>query len=62
VNKTLEILAQIDDKKRCQMRQKCYEIYDKYMRTHDGTIAGIIESLEMVAQNTTGHNRTRRRW
>jgi hypothetical protein len=62
VNQTLDILAQIDDKKRCQMRQKCYEIYDKYMRTHDGTIAGIIESLEMVAQNTTGHNRTRRRW
>jgi hypothetical protein len=53
VNKTLEILAQIDDKKRCQMRQKCYEIYDKYMRTHEGAIAGIIESLELVADNTT---------
>ena len=53
VNKTLDILAQIDDKKRCQMRQKCYEIYNKYMRTEEGTIAGIIESLEMVAHNTT---------
>jgi hypothetical protein len=49
VSKTLEILAQIDHEKRCQMRKRCYEIYDKYMRTHEGTIAGIIESLEMVA-------------
>lgn len=52
IKNTLEILGQIDDEKRCQMRQRCYEIYDKYMRTHEGTIAGIIEGLELVAESS----------
>jgi hypothetical protein len=49
VNRTLEILSQIDDKKRCQMRKRCYEIYQKYMRTADGTIAGIVEGMELAS-------------
>jgi len=49
VSYTLEILAKIDDKQRCKMRQRCYEIYQKYMRTHEGTVAGVIAGLELVA-------------
>jgi hypothetical protein len=61
-NRTLEILSQIDDKKRCQMRKRCYEIYQKYMRTTEGTIAGIIEGLELASGGLYdighGNNRT----
>jgi hypothetical protein len=61
-NRTLEILSQIDDKKRCQMRKRCYEIYQKYMRTTEGTVAGIIEGLELASGSLYdvghGNNRT----
>jgi hypothetical protein len=49
VKQTLEILAGINDEKRCEMRKYCYSIYVKYMRTHRGTVAGIIEGLELAA-------------
>jgi hypothetical protein len=50
-NRTLDFLLNITDAQRCKMRQRCYEIYDKYMKTDEGTIAGIIEGLELVAES-----------
>jgi hypothetical protein len=49
INVTVEIISQIDDKKRCQMRKRCYEVYQKYMRTTEGTITGIVEGLELAS-------------
>jgi hypothetical protein len=54
-NKTLEIISQIDDKKRCQMRKRCYEIYQKYMRTGVGTITGIVDGLELASAAGVSH-------
>jgi hypothetical protein len=54
-SRTLEILSQIDDKKRCQMRKRCYEIYQKYMATGEGTIAGIVDGLELASGAGISH-------
>jgi hypothetical protein len=56
VYRTLEILAEIDDATRCRMRKRCYDIYLKYMRTHEGTVAGVIEGLELVAKAKSLHS------
>jgi Exostosin family len=50
VNRTIDILRRIPEEKRCQMRQRCYEIYQRYMATAAGTIDGILQGLELVAE------------
>jgi Exostosin family len=50
VNRTIDILRRISEEKRCQMRQRCYEIYQRYMATAAGTIDGILQGLELVAE------------
>jgi hypothetical protein len=46
-NATLAILAGIPDDRKCRMRQRALEVYETYMKTGEGTIRGIIESLEI---------------
>jgi hypothetical protein len=53
-SETLEILRSIPDQKRCQMRQKCYQIYQKYMATPEGIIAGIVDSV-LAQHNMSVH-------
>jgi Exostosin family len=52
VNRTMDILRQISKERRCNMRQRCYEIYQRYMKTPSGTIDGILQGLELVAATT----------
>lgn len=49
VNATIAMLRQIPLNVRCRMRRRCYDIYQQYMATTQGTIAGIVEGLELVA-------------
>ena len=49
INQTERILRSISDEQRCRMRKRCYEIYKTYMASPDGTIAGIIQGLELRA-------------
>ena len=51
---TIEVLRNISIEQRCRMRQRCYEIYKKYGETTVGTIDGIVQGLELVAQ---GHHK-----
>ena len=54
INKTMEILRTIDANARCKMRQYCYELWLKYHKNATGTIAGLIESLELTAMHNGG--------
>lgn len=45
-NETREILMAIGDDERCRMRQKLLEVYERYIRTGEAQIAGIIDGLE----------------
>eukprot|EP00593_Proboscia_inermis_P000148 CAMPEP_0171294304 /NCGR_PEP_ID=MMETSP0816-20121228/2751_1 /TAXON_ID=420281 /ORGANISM="Proboscia inermis, Strain CCAP1064/1" /LENGTH=221 /DNA_ID=CAMNT_0011765999 /DNA_START=18 /DNA_END=683 /DNA_ORIENTATION=+ len=35
---------------KCRRRQRCYEIYKRYIETTRGTVTGLIDGLELVAQ------------
>jgi hypothetical protein len=48
-NQTVEILQSMPLEERCRRRQRVVELYDKYLKTGEGTIAGIVESLELQA-------------
>lgn len=51
IPKTLDILRNITEEKRCEMRQYCWDIYTKYLSTPSGTVVGIVDSvLAMKAQ------------
>jgi Exostosin family len=43
--KTIEILRNITDQERCQMRRECYLIYQKYMATAEKNMAGLVDSV-----------------
>ena len=45
---TIAILKNISATKRCQMRQYCYTIYQKYFANPNANIAGMIDSIEMA--------------
>jgi hypothetical protein len=47
-NDTIKILRRITPEQRCRMRRRCWEIYNAYLATPQGTIRGILESLETV--------------
>jgi len=49
-HETMNVIKSITVEERCQMRQKCYEIYKKYIEDDRGTMAGLIKGLERVAQ------------
>ena len=49
MNQTHEILRQISTAQRCRMRKKCLELYQNYCANPEGTIAGILDSLDAVA-------------
>lgn len=53
-NETLSILRNVTREDQCRRRRRVIEIYDKYMKTPEGTIIGLIESLELQA---TSQNR-----
>jgi hypothetical protein len=42
----VEVLSAISTEKRCQMRTKMMEMYDKYLATGDGVIAGLVEGIQ----------------
>mmetsp|Transcript_25694 Transcript_25694/g.59676 ORF Transcript_25694/g.59676 Transcript_25694/m.59676 type:complete len:645 (-) Transcript_25694:431-2365(-) len=48
-NESIGILNAIPKEKRCAMRQRVVEIYDKYMKDGPSTVAGLIENLELFA-------------
>jgi hypothetical protein len=48
VSDTVEILRQISEPERCRRRKRCYEIYQQYMSTPEGTIDGILQGLELL--------------
>ena len=47
---TVNILSRISVEQRCRMRQKVYEMYEKYMETGGGVVRGIIENFELSMQ------------
>ena len=49
-HETMNIIKNIPVEQRCGMRQKYYEIYKTHMEDDHGTIFGLIEGLELVAQ------------
>jgi Exostosin family len=48
-SETVNILRSISLEERCRRRRKVVEIYARYMKTGEGTINGLIESLELLA-------------
>jgi len=46
---TLSILHKIPVQEQCRRRKRCYELYLKYMVNPEGTIAGILDSLDRVS-------------
>lgn len=48
--RTMDYLANISNAQRCDMQQKGYDFYQRYMATPEGVIAGIIESLEHLVK------------
>jgi hypothetical protein len=53
-HRTVRYFLMIEDLEEIKSKWQTMEkIYDKYIHTHKGTIAGIIKSLEMVAHNKT---------
>jgi hypothetical protein len=51
VNRTIDILTNISAKEECQRRQRCYDIYQKYMATPLGTVNGVIDGLELARKS-----------
>ena len=49
-HETMNVIHNIPEAQRCLMRKNCYRIYKTYMEDDRGTIAGLIEGLELVAQ------------
>jgi len=45
-NVITEYLDKISNEERCQMRKKCFHVYETYMKNDTGVIVGIIETLE----------------
>jgi hypothetical protein len=48
-SETVTFLRSISLEERCQRRRQVVEIYDRYMKTGDATIHGLIDSLELLA-------------
>lgn len=51
-NKTRDILLNISAEEQCRMRQNVVEVYNRFMKTGEGTISGIIEGLEYAFRGT----------
>jgi hypothetical protein len=45
----VNILRSLSLEERCRRRRQVVEIYDRYMKTGDATIRGLIESLELLS-------------
>jgi len=45
-NETLNILGTISPEKRCKMRQKAWEFFNKYMKSTSGILGGTLDVLE----------------
>lgn len=50
-NRTREILSAISDEERCRMRQKMMQVYERYIKSGEATIAGIVDGLEKKFQS-----------
>ncbi|KAL3916354.1 MAG: hypothetical protein SGILL_005219 [Bacillariaceae sp.] len=50
-NVTLNILKSMSLEERCRRRQHCYQIFKEYVETPVGLINGVVEGLELVAEN-----------
>ena len=51
---TIQILRGISAQRRCQLRQRCYDVHSRYMATPQGTLQGILQGLELVALKGAG--------
>ena len=47
-NETADVLRSIPLEERCRMRRRVVEIYDRYLKNGEGTVNGIVESLERL--------------
>lgn len=47
---TMALLLAMSEERRCRMRQRCYEIYRKYVEHPEGVLDGIVQGLELVAE------------
>jgi Exostosin family len=55
---TVQVLAQIPHDVRCRLRQNGVNFYEKYLKTGEGVIKGIVESLELLhARKETKYGR-----
>jgi hypothetical protein len=52
---TIAVLQHISPEERCRMRQRCYEIYQQFIQRPEGTVNGIIQGLELVAEGQRKH-------
>ena len=53
VNRTQQILESIPKDKICDMRKKGMTFYEEYIATPEGTIKGIIDTLELPFEQAT---------
>lgn len=53
VNETVDILRRIPLEDRCERRQRCWDIYQRYISTPSGTIQGVIQSLDLALERKT---------
>jgi len=56
---TFDILSQISDEKRCQMRKKGWEFYNKYYRSRAAVLQGIVDTLESRRREREQNNYTK---
>jgi glucuronyl/N-acetylglucosaminyl transferase EXT1 len=48
----VELLSSISTEKRCQMRTKMMEMYDKYLATGEGVISGLVKGIQATGRIT----------
>lgn len=53
VTDSIQILSEITPEKQCQLRRRSLEMYELYFKTGEGVIHGIIDSLEILQQQST---------
>jgi hypothetical protein len=62
VNNTISILSNITHKERCEMRKCVWDTYDRFMKTPERTVVGIIQSLELLMNNTRRQRKRKFFW
>ncbi len=48
MNHTVKRLRSMNATERCERQQRCFELYQQYIATPEGVLAGILEGLERM--------------